>query len=67
MTKIKTIELLEGDTIIRDDIYVTNSNIKVTYIWDNKNKRCVELEEYLKRVQPIKRKLKLEKLKNKLK
>ena len=66
MKKNKDIELLEGDTIIRDDVYVTNSIEKLTYIWDAKNKRCVELEEYLKRIQPIKRKMKLEKLKNKL-
>ena len=63
----KDVELLEGDLIIRSDIYDANTSGKVTYIWDAKNKRCVELEEYLKRIQPIKRKMKLEKLKDKLK
>lgn len=62
----KDIELLEGDMIIRDDIYDSKTSTKVTYIWDAKNKRCVELEEYLKRIQPIKRKMKLEKLKGRL-
>ena len=63
----KDIELLEGDMIIRDDIYDMSKTKNLTYVWDDKNKRCVELEEYLKRIQPIKRKMKLEKVKNKLK
>ena len=63
----KDVELLEGDLIIRDDIYNIHTGEKKTYIWDDKNKRCIELEEYLIRIQPIKRKMKLEKLKNKLK
>jgi hypothetical protein len=63
----KDIELLEGDMIIDGNIYYVNSILNVTYIWDSKNKKCVELEEYLKRIQPIKRKLKIERLKGKLK
>ena len=63
----KDIELLEGDMIIRDDIYDMSKTKNLSYVWDAKNKRCVELEEYLKRIQPIKRKMKLEKVKNKLK
>ena len=63
----KDIELLEGDMIIRDDIYDISKTKNLSYVWDAKNKKCVELEEYLKRIQPIKRKMKLEKVKNKLK
>lgn len=62
----KDIELLEGDIIIMDDIYSPKTLNKTKFVWDAKNKKCVELEEYLKRIEPIKRRKKLEKLKNNL-
>ena len=67
MTKFKDIELLDGDMIINAEIYNTNYTVeKKTMVWDSKNKGAVELETYLKRILPIKRKIKVQKLKNKL-
>jgi hypothetical protein len=61
--KNKKIELLEGDFIIQNIFYDNKKSETITFIWDAKNERCVELEEYLKKIQSINRKIKLEKLK----
>lgn len=62
----KDIELLEGDMIISEEMYNPRTFEKVTMVWDSKNQIAVELSVYLKRILPIKRKMKVQKLKDKL-
>lgn len=60
-------ELLPGDVIIAEELYDPNKFQNITLVWDSRNLKAVDKEVYLKRILPIKRKMKLEKLKNKLK
>jgi len=60
-------ELLPGDVIIAQELYDPNKFQNITLIWDSRNEKAVEKSIYLKRILPIKRKMKLEKVKKKLK
>ena len=60
-------ELLPGDMYIAQELYDPHNYQKITLVWDSRNQKAVEKEVYLKRILPIKRKKKIEKLNNKLK
>jgi hypothetical protein len=60
-------ELLPGDILIAQELYDPHNSKGFTLIWDSRNLKAVEKELYLKRILPIKRKMKIKKIKNKLK